>query len=109
MHLVAVGGIDIRLIFKNHSSFCTFFAMSILCTLYFRPNSSNVQLIFCPLGVPAVYLRQALACSLQKRPEMEGTQTGHAQIDVRVRRHWCKLRINPLTDYNYHEHTGEPG
>jgi len=37
---------DKRLIFRNQSSFCTFLAMSILCTLYFKPSSSSVQLIF---------------------------------------------------------------
>lgn len=48
--------VHLRLISKNHSSFCTFFAIWILCTVYFNPSSSSVQLIFWPLGVPDVYL-----------------------------------------------------
>lgn len=46
----------VRLIFKNHSSFCVFFEMSILCALYFTPNSSSVMLILWPFGVPPEYL-----------------------------------------------------
>ena len=42
------------LIFKYHSSFCSFFAMSICTTLYFKPSSSRVMEAFCPLGVPEV-------------------------------------------------------
>lgn len=48
----------IRLISRNHASFCSFLEMSILCTLYATPSSSIVQETFCPLGVPAVYLYQ---------------------------------------------------
>lgn len=57
MTSVGTPGVSIiRLIFRNHSSFCTFFAMSIFWTLQGTPSSSSVQLILCPLGVPAVYL-----------------------------------------------------
>ena len=48
--------IYLRLIFKNQFSFCTLLVMSTLWTLYLMPSSSRVMDIFCPFGVPEVYL-----------------------------------------------------
>lgn len=50
-------GSDVRLIFKNQSSFWVFFEISMLWALYLTPNSSRVMLILWPFGVPPEYLR----------------------------------------------------
>jgi len=44
---------DLRLISRNHGSFCWFLLNSSLCTLYWRPSSSRVIEILWPFGVPA--------------------------------------------------------
>jgi hypothetical protein len=43
----------LRLISRNHGSFCWFLLNSSLWTLYCRPSSSSVMEILWPLGVPA--------------------------------------------------------
>ena len=84
----------LRLIFRNHSSFCSFLAISILRTVYGRPSSSRVMLIFWPLGVPDVYLVSRemnqsfgrICCAKFTGGIARGMQI-HVQVDVRLGSH----------------------
>ena len=52
------------LIFKNHSSFCSFFDKLMEWTLHGILSSSMIILAFHPLGVPAVYSVTPLPCDI---------------------------------------------
>ena len=77
---------NLRLIFRNQSSFCTFLLISIFSTEYLIPSSSRVMLSFCPLGVPDVY-----SCNpSQSSFRYEGYYCGQADRNVCLRDlDWC--------------------